>query len=79
MNKLILQLAEHAGATHKQNLGVYQFYSEELEQFAEAIVQHCINMIENEAGQYDQPTWAVELVNDIKNKFKIDSTDFQGE
>ncbi len=79
MNYLIKQLAEQAGATHKQNLGVYQFYSAELEQFAHSIVEECVRMIENEASQYDQPTWAVELVNDISARFNVDQMDFRGE
>lgn len=43
MNTRILELAEQAGSTHKQNLGVYQFYTDELENFAALIVQECIN------------------------------------
>jgi hypothetical protein len=41
MNEKIKLLAEQAGSTHKQNLGVYQFYSGELEKFAELIVREC--------------------------------------
>jgi hypothetical protein len=41
MNSRILDLAEHAGSTHKLNLGVYQFYESELKQFAEQIVKEC--------------------------------------
>ena len=41
MNERIKELAEQAGSTHKQNLGVYQFYSDELEKFAELIVKEC--------------------------------------
>jgi hypothetical protein len=41
MNERIKQLAEQAGSTHKQNLGVYQFYTDELEKFAELIVKEC--------------------------------------
>ena len=39
MNERIRQLAEQAGSTHKQNLGVYQFYTDELEKFAELIIR----------------------------------------
>ena len=39
MNPRIQQLAEQAGSTHKQNLGVYQFYADELEKFAQLIVR----------------------------------------
>ena len=45
MNERIRQLAEKAGSTHKQNLGVFQFYSDELEKFAELIVLECIEKI----------------------------------
>ena len=37
MNERIRQLAEQAGSTHKQNLGVYQFFTDELEKFAELV------------------------------------------
>jgi len=42
MNERIKLLAEQAGSTHKQNLGVYQFYTDELEKFAELIVKECM-------------------------------------
>ena len=42
MNERIKELAEQAGSTHKQNLGVYQFYTDELEKFAELIVKECL-------------------------------------
>ena len=45
MNERIRQLAEQAGSTYKQNLGVYQFFTDELEKFAQLIVQECINEI----------------------------------
>jgi hypothetical protein len=41
MNTQIKELAEQCGSTHKQSLGVYQFYTEELEKFAESIVEEC--------------------------------------
>jgi hypothetical protein len=37
----IRELADQAGSTHKQSLGVYQFYTDELEKFAELIVKEC--------------------------------------
>jgi hypothetical protein len=46
MNEKIKQLAEQAGSTHKQNLGVYQFYTDELEKFAELIIRECCDWIE---------------------------------
>ena len=44
MNERIRLLAEQAGSTHKQNLGVYQFYTDELEKFAELIVAECADV-----------------------------------
>ena len=41
MNKRIRELAEQAGSTHKQNLGVYQFYADELDKFAESLIKEC--------------------------------------
>jgi hypothetical protein len=41
MNKRIRELAEQAGSTHKQNLGVYQFYADELDKFAELLIKEC--------------------------------------
>jgi len=45
MNQRIRELAEQAGSTHKQNLGVYQFYTDELEKFAELIVKECLEVV----------------------------------
>ena len=47
MNPRIQLLAEQAGSTHKQNLGVYQFYADELEKFAQLIVRECIHVAYN--------------------------------
>lgn len=41
MNEHIKRFAEQAGSTHKQSLGVYQFFSYELEKFTELIVREC--------------------------------------
>jgi len=49
MNERIKQLAEQAGSTHKQNLGVYQFYSFELEKFAELIVKEICDAFDKRA------------------------------
>ena len=45
MNERIKLLALQAGSTHKQNLGVYQFYTDELEKFAELLVKECIDIL----------------------------------
>ena len=42
------------------------------DKFAELIVKKCLSMIENEAAQYAEPVWAVELVNDIKEHFGVE-------
>jgi len=53
MNERIKQLAEQAGSTHKQNLGVYQFFTDELEKFAELIVAECIGVaVDNGCGDF---------------------------
>ena len=48
MNERIKELAEQAGSTHKQSLGVYQFYTDELEKFAELIVRECMEINKQE-------------------------------
>lgn len=53
MNERIQALAEQAGSTHKQNLGVYQFYEHELEKFAQLLVQECCNRLGKETIRHD--------------------------
>lgn len=57
MNNRILELAESAGSTHKQNLGVYQFYEKELEDFVENIVRELVSKLEVDGSEfhYNQP------------------------
>ena len=43
MNERIRELAEKAGSTHKRNLGVYQFYEDELSRFVDLIIEECID------------------------------------
>ncbi len=66
MNERILKLAEQAGSTHKQNLGVYQFYTDELEKFVELIVQECIGQVENLSPGYQ------DYRNQIEDAFRRD-------
>ena len=49
MNARIRELAEQAGSTHKQNLGVYQFYTDELEKFAELMAKEFSNLLWEES------------------------------
>jgi len=56
MNPRIQQLAEQAGSTHKQNLGVYQFYADELEKFAQLIVKECMKVSNMSLSKYELPS-----------------------
>jgi len=66
MNKRILELALKSGSTHKQNLGVYQFYEDELEKFAELIVNECLQ----QAKEVVIPITADAIENKIKETFR---------
>lgn len=44
MNEKIKEIAEQSGSTHKQSLGVYQFYPNELEKFVELIIKECLRI-----------------------------------
>ena len=71
----IKELAEQAGSTHKQNLGVYQFYTDELEKFAELIVGECVRVVEGGHFLHDQaPTalFAKECSGAIKKHFGVE-------
>ena len=75
MNDRIRELAEQAGSTHKQNLGVYQFYTDELEKFAELIVRECVGVIESGRFLHDQaPTaiFAKECSGAVKRHFGVE-------
>jgi hypothetical protein len=45
---------------------------EPLQLFAKLVAQHerkaCVKIVENEAWQYTSPVWAVEIVNDIRER-----------
>jgi hypothetical protein len=69
MNERIKQLAEQAGSTHKQNLGVYQFYKFELENFAELIVRECSSIIES---QDVDPAFKNRMAWAIKDRFGVE-------
>ncbi len=43
MNKeALIKIAESVGATHKQNLGVYQFYQDELHEFSVEVIKYTV-------------------------------------
>lgn len=66
MNEEIERLAIKSGLLFQRDKLSY-----EEQKFAELIVFRCLDMIENEAFQYSEPVWAVELLNDIKDHFGI--------
>ena len=77
MNKRIRELAEQAGSTHKQNLGVYQFYSDELEKFAELIVRECLELCKKQEYDYwrsseDQDFTPIDCADAIKEHFGVE-------
>ena len=73
MNKRIKQLAKQAGFSTELSEAMTTRHNTAsgLEKFAELIVRQCINKIENEAEQYAAPTWAFEIVNDLKETFGV--------
>lgn len=79
MNELIKELAEQAGGKFFpgwwEGMSTFvKFYKEEdLQKFTALIVRECLDQIENEAAQYDEPVWAfqMKLVNDIKEHFGV--------
>ena len=74
MNERIKQLAKQAGFSTELSEAMTTRHNTAsgLEKFAELIVRQCINKIENEAEQYAAPTWAFEIVNDIKETFGVE-------
>lgn len=47
MNEIIRELAERSGSTHKQSLGVYQFFGYELEKFANLVIKECADCLDD--------------------------------
>jgi hypothetical protein len=72
MNPRIRELAEQAGSTHKQNLGVYQFYTDELEKFAELIVRECAEFVDYRLTNPDGASMAWCDGSDIKEHFGVE-------
>lgn len=71
MNERIKELAEQATTYIEPTLDSGEGWIFNKEKFAELIVRECLNKIENEATQYTEPVWAVELVDDIKEHFGV--------
>jgi len=74
MNERIKELAEKAGSTHKQNLGVYQFYADELENFAESIIDECcFKLLMMDAKAQGQHNYYKHAALELKRNFKVQS------
>lgn len=73
MNQKIKELArqaqQYAECTTPQGLEWFDAFKEK---FANLIVAEFIKIVETEAAQYAEPTWAVELVNDILEQFGVE-------
>ncbi len=74
MNERIKELAEQAGSTHKQNLGVYQFYTDELEKFAELIVRECMNIADGQK-KYVEEMEVYNLQDEVWNRARIQQSE----
>lgn len=48
MNNKFIELAEKAGSTHKQSLGVYQFFKPELEAYTALLIEQIRDIIAEE-------------------------------
>jgi hypothetical protein len=57
MNEQIKEIAQKAGSTHKQNLGVYQFYEDELEFFAQLLIQEICELIKPDEEWRRDASW----------------------
>lgn len=66
----IVKLAEQHGATHKANLGVYQFYEHELTNYTNAVLEQAYQVLDDLRGYsgvgadgnpYDTPSWNAAL------------------
>jgi hypothetical protein len=70
MNERIKELAEQAGSTHKQSLGVYQFYGDELGKFAELIVKECIDCAVSVGHSSHRAIEPIYTIHEVKRKIK---------
>ena len=75
MNRIVSELIEKANewSYEEYNYKETGYTREQLhsQKLAELVVLECIKMVENEAAQYAAPTWAVELVNDMHERFGV--------
>ena len=73
MNQKTKHLLEAAGFEYvsHDNIGWAGNHNASLPKLVELVVRECVRQIEAEAAQYSEPTWAVELVNDILEQFGV--------
>ena len=73
MNQKTKHLLEAAGFEYisHDNIGWAGNHNASLPKLVELVVRECVRQIEAEAAQYAEPTWAVELVNDILEQFGV--------
>jgi hypothetical protein len=73
----LIKLANQAGSTHKQSLGVYQFYEHELREFADLLLLEAIKHIDPLTGdkrfcdQTHEEFWKNQCVHLIKSNFGL--------
>ena len=72
MKERIRELAEQAGSTHKQSLGVYQFYTDELEKFTELIVRECAGVAEVSMPINSYPDDRLTVKNNVLKHFGVE-------
>lgn len=70
MNSLTKSIALQSGATHKLNLGVYQFYESELDAFVKDIVMECVHICNTMDAAYGAPSTTGQM---LKTHFDLDS------
>jgi len=70
----IIRMAQEAGFDYSGAELTWEsvICTEELETFAALVAsaerEACVKIVENEAWQYTSPVWAVEIVNDIRER-----------
>jgi hypothetical protein len=72
MNERILELALKSGSTHKQNLGVYQFYEDELAKFVQLIVKECADIAKHQVMNISTYADAEFVEEQIKEHFGVE-------
>lgn len=77
MNENIKRIAEQTGVTHKLDLGVYQFYEKELEDFVARLILECAEIcVQNK--HYNKwsvaSDWAIKGASAFKEHFGVEQS-----